>query len=77
MNNKNILNIENKVVKKMINSGLTISLAESCTGGYISKKITDVAGSSRVFRGSIIAYDNDIKERFLVLNFKESTRKRR
>ena len=40
----------------------TLGVAESCTGGLISDRITDVAGSSRYFRGGIIAYHNDIKK---------------
>jgi nicotinamide-nucleotide amidase len=41
--------------------GLWISVAESCTGGYISNAITDIPGSSNYMRGGIIAYDNDVK----------------
>jgi PncC family amidohydrolase len=36
-------------------------VAESCTGGLISKRLTDVAGSSSFFLGGMIAYSNDIK----------------
>jgi len=39
----------------------TLSTAESCTGGMIATKITNVPGSSVVFRGSIVAYHNDVK----------------
>ena len=39
----------------------TISIAESCTGGYISHLITSIAGSSAYYKGSVIAYENDIK----------------
>lgn len=39
----------------------TLSLAESCTGGYISHLITGVPGSSAYFMGSVIAYDNQVK----------------
>jgi len=39
----------------------TLSIAESCTGGLISKTITDVEGSSDFYKGSIVAYDNCIK----------------
>jgi nicotinamide-nucleotide amidase len=44
---------------------LTVSTAESCTGGYIAHKITKVSGSSTYFQGSVIAYDNRIKENVL------------
>jgi nicotinamide-nucleotide amidase len=39
----------------------TISSAESCTGGYIAHLITSIAGSSRYFMGSVVAYDNAVK----------------
>ena len=40
---------------------LTLSTAESCTGGNIAHRITSVAGSSQYFMGSVVAYDNSIK----------------
>ncbi|MBN2765316.1 MAG: competence/damage-inducible protein A [Paludibacteraceae bacterium] len=43
----------------------SIATAESCTGGNIAHKITSVAGSSTYFKGSVIAYSNDIKTRIL------------
>lgn len=43
----------------------TISTCESCTGGRIANMITSVSGSSSYFKGSVIAYDNSIKTRFL------------
>jgi len=45
--------------------GLTIAVAESCTGGLLGSLITDVPGSSDYFRGGVIAYQNDVKERLL------------
>lgn len=44
---------------------LTVSTAESCTGGNIAHQITSIAGSSSAFMGSIVAYSNDIKHRVL------------
>jgi nicotinamide-nucleotide amidase len=41
--------------------GLTISIAESCTGGYLSHLLTSVPGSSNYFAGSMVSYANDIK----------------
>lgn len=51
--------------------GLTLSLAESCTGGLTSKKITDIPGSSDYFIGGIISYSNDAK--ISLLNVSEQT----
>ncbi len=45
--------------------GKTLSTAESCTGGYIAHKITTIPGSSDYYIGSVIAYANRIKEKFL------------
>ncbi len=43
----------------------TLATAESCTGGYVAHLITSIPGSSRYFRGSVIAYDNEIKKKML------------
>jgi len=56
---------EEELVYLLKQKGLTISTAESCTGGLIAKRITDIAGSSEVYIGSIVAYSNDIKKTFL------------
>lgn len=45
--------------------GLTVSTAESCTGGYLAHLITSISGSSAYFQGSIIAYANEVKMRQL------------
>jgi len=45
--------------------GLTLGLAESCTGGLIGHRVTNVPGSSAYFRGGIEAYSNDVKTRLL------------
>ncbi len=45
--------------------GLTLSTAESCTGGNVAHAITEIAGSSDYFMGSVVSYSNDVKERVL------------
>jgi nicotinamide-nucleotide amidase len=45
--------------------GLTISVAESCTGGLVGKRLTEVPGSSDYFIGGVIAYSNDVKTKVL------------
>ncbi|MBI9099315.1 MAG: CinA family protein [Spirochaetaceae bacterium] len=54
----------------LVGRGLTMTAAESCTGGLISKIMTDHPGSSEVFWGSFISYSNDSKKR--LLNIKSS-----
>ncbi len=49
---------------------ITISFAESCTGGLISKTITDLAGCSTFFKGGVVAYHNEIKEQILGVSAK-------
>jgi PncC family amidohydrolase len=44
---------------------LTVGFAESCTGGLLSSFVTELSGVSQVFMGSIISYDNKIKQKFL------------
>jgi len=50
-----------KLVEILREKGLTISFAESCTGGLLTKLITDVPGASAVLRGGVCAYANEIK----------------
>lgn len=57
--------LEVAVGKKLLDKKLSIAVAESCTGGYLSHLITSVPGSSSYFLGSIIPYDYAIKMRQL------------
>ena len=50
-----------KLVKTLIEKKLTCATAESCTGGGVGYAITGIAGSSAVFWGGIISYDNSVK----------------
>jgi nicotinamide-nucleotide amidase len=60
--------IEYVIGQKLIQSKKTLAFAESCTGGYLSHLITKVPGSSAYFKGSIISYAYDVKERSLDVN---------
>lgn len=64
---------ERAVVNALIESKLTISTAESCTGGLIAKKITDVSGASAVYMGSCVTYANEAKVK--LVGVKEETLK--
>jgi nicotinamide-nucleotide amidase len=59
------LSIQESVAEKLLDTNKTISVAESCTGGYISHLFTSIPGSSRFFMGSVIAYDNSVKKKLL------------
>ena len=54
-----------KIVKILSKKKLTISFAESCTGGLLSSKITSVSGSSKVFKLGLITYSNNSKIKIL------------
>lgn len=56
---------EAHAVKTLKAKGLTVSAAESCTGGLIAKRITDVAGASAVFPGGVVSYTNGVKHKIL------------
>ena len=60
-----------KLHKKLIVKKLTISVAESCTGGLVAHLITNISGSSDIFNGAIVSYSNEIKHK--ELNVKNET----
>ena len=62
---------EKAILDLMAENALTLSVAESCTGGYISHLFTQHAGSSAVFQGGAVTYSNLLKK--LILGVKEST----
>lgn len=57
--------LEYEISRLCIKSKSTISIAESCTGGMISSRITNVPGSSQYFLGGFVVYSNDAKVKFL------------
>ena len=64
------MNLEDKITSREIGdllyaSGLSVGTAESCTGGDIARRITDIPGASSVFLGGAVAYTNQMKSAFL------------
>ena len=57
--------MEKVLVDRLHEKGLTLSAAESCTGGLIAKRITDIPGCSDVFFGGCVTYTNEVKEKLL------------
>lgn len=54
-------NPQTVVGELLLDRGATISTAESCTGGYLAHLLTEIAGSSRYYWGSVVSYDNSVK----------------
>ena len=69
-----VKSLQNAVVSKLREKNLTLATAESCTGGLIGKRITEISGCSSVYSGGIISYDNSVK--INQLNVKEETLKK-
>ena len=55
------MRLEEKLARKLIHSRKTLSIAESCTGGLLAHRLTNVPGSSAYFLGGVTAYANRIK----------------
>lgn len=62
------ISIQEVIGRLLKAKGKTLSTAESCSGGFISHLITKIPGSSEYFLGSIVSYDNSIKESILGVN---------
>lgn len=56
---------EKKIYELLKETGLTLSLAESCTGGLISARLVSQSGISRYFYGGVVSYVNEVKEALL------------
>ncbi|HUB87879.1 MAG TPA: CinA family protein [Verrucomicrobiae bacterium] len=57
--------IETAIVRRLARRKMTLATAESCTGGLIANRITNVPGASKIFLGGIVAYSNEVKREFL------------
>lgn len=62
-----------ELTKFLLRNALQISTAESCTGGLLSSRLTDMAGSSAYIKANFVTYSNEAKQRFL--NVSEETLK--
>ncbi len=63
--------IEELIARLLIEKGRTVATAESCTGGNIARLLTSIPGSSAYFKGSVVAYANEIKEKVLQVNLSD------
>lgn len=63
-------NISENLVSLLIGKNLKLATAESCTGGLLSKKITDISGASKIFECGICSYSDKIKHDILNVNSK-------
>ncbi len=59
------ISLEERLGRSLKSRGWTLAVAESCTGGLVADRITNVPGSSEYFLGGIVAYSNAAKEHFL------------
>lgn len=66
-----LIQLAEAVVQKLKSENKTLGLAESCTGGWLSKIITDVSGASSVYLGGVCSYSNSVKMK--LLGVKEDT----
>ncbi|MBC7248537.1 MAG: CinA family nicotinamide mononucleotide deamidase-related protein [Actinobacteria bacterium] len=62
---ENGMTLEESLGRELEARGLTLAVAESCTGGLVAEMITRAAGSSRYFRGGVVAYDYEAKQNLL------------
>jgi len=68
LESSDIGDLSEQLVHALSAAGKTVTTAESCTGGWIAKAITDIAGSSAVFAYGIVSYSNGAKESLLGVN---------
>lgn len=65
MTEKELISIAEKAVQKLIKENKTLSVAESCTGGWLSKILTDISGVSQIYKGGVCSYANETKKNIL------------
>ena len=67
---KTDLGLERDVLQLLAERKQTLALAESCTGGCLAHRLTNVPGASAVFLGGVVAYSNTAKQKFLEVRAK-------
>ena len=67
-------NLSLKIVKLLTKKKLTLSFAESCTGGLLASSITSISGSSKVFNMGLVTYSNNAKVKLLKVPKKTITK---
>lgn len=60
-----------KLKESLERNKMSVSFAESCTGGLVSYELTSLPGASSVFRGSVVVYSDDLKEKLLNIDPKD------
>ncbi|MFA5059899.1 MAG: CinA family protein [Candidatus Omnitrophota bacterium] len=63
------MKIEEKIARFLIQKKKTLSVAESCTGGLVSHRLTNITGSSQFLKAAIVVYSNESKIKFLKVSF--------
>ncbi len=67
-------NLPSVLIKELAKRDQTIVFAESCTGGLLSSSLTSISGSSKVFKGSIVSYSNELKNSLLNISEEKLTK---
>lgn len=71
MNENELIALANAIIPRFIEKNVTLAVAESCTGGWLSKILTEVSGVSAIYKGGVCSYSNEIKMN--ILGVKEET----
>ena len=62
------MSIYKNLIKTLIKKNINVSIAESCTGGKLSEKFTEIPGSSKFFHVGLVTYSNEAKHKFLKIS---------
>ena len=73
MTENDLILLAEEVVEKLKKSNTTLAVAESCTGGWLSKILTEISGVSAIYQGGVCSYSNNVKMK--VLGVREETLK--